>query len=283
MRFLIAIVSIVVMAMANENGNLTLSKSLQMLENKQLSKEEMVDKLMEISGINFQIENFVQKIQNQVLSSLNTLPPEAAQKVEEALLNAYDENSFKNSIKKEILKALSPSELKELLLWYKGELGTKVTEVENIDLNDEDYQLIFDKIKDLNNTSPSRKELIKELIQKNKTLDFAKRLRKALMRVAISLYSPYLPKEEIDKIIERRFKGEEKRLEDFYTAFYLYIYNKLSDKDLKGYIDFISKSSYQALKDSFENAFIEKYIKSSREFFSKLKEISIKNNKMQLK
>jgi len=217
------------------------------------ASDQMLEQVLTLSGLNKQLNNIPEDVRVMVelafqQNNNNQISDLEIQAIKGAIQGAYDAPTISGIVRGEIKSSLTEEDLRELLSWYKSDLGQKITMLEE---NAQSPEMIKTQMnasipKDI---TPQRQKLIIRFI---KALDASKtylQIRKnselALFTAFSTVLNPTQPAniqafEESWTSKENQMKGA---LYKQQVAMAQFTYSEIDDSMLEKYIQFLQSSS----------------------------------------
>ena len=218
--------------------------STQPVELKELSREEMVAKIMDLSGLDVQIPNIADTLNNQSSAMLAKLPDNIRTEMSNLIAVSFDGDTMLDIVKQEVSKSVSTDEAKEMLKWYGTDLGIEITKIEENDFDQEENKLIYEQ-KDELLSNHLRASLCEELDKAAHTTESALDLQISLMKAMLKMSGQDIQSSKSKKYIEDNKKAMEENIRKRTTLSSLYVYKDLDDEEIEKYIDFLNEGTTQ--------------------------------------
>lgn len=241
-------------------------------ELQELTHEEIIDKIMNLSGLNMQIPQYAENITNAVdfKEYIATLPEANQTKVKEVIALAFDGNTMLETVRDEIAKKISLDDGKDMLRWYLSDEGIEMTAREERHKEKEDWDEIHGTKEDPK-PDANRLKLYKNLL---KAIHFTKHTtnrRIALTNIIMQIVHSDMTNNEIKRHLQREKRKIRREIEE--TAILSMIYNleDASDEILKKYLNFLKKPSTQAYHKGTNSGLIKAISSATKKILLELK------------
>ena len=208
-----------------------------------------VTKLMEISGINQQIEQMPEHI-NASLTQTDGLPEETRKQLSQAMTESFATDKLKKTIHDYLLANLSETDLNTTLAWLESPLGQKITRLEIENSDTEATQAMQQKLPELLNDT-KRFSLMRDLDEATNasqaTIAMVLNIQKAMLlgMMAAAPDDERMNEADIDQLIASIRPQIESQYELLVIASMAYSYRSLSDAEIHQYIDFARSNAGQ--------------------------------------
>jgi len=240
-------------------------------ELQELTHEEVIDKIMNLSGLNIQVPQYANSITNAIdfKEYITTLPEDNQTKVREIISLAFDGNTMLEIVRDEISQKISLEDGRDMLAWYLSDEGMEMTALEERPKEIEDWDEIRGTIEDPK-PDADRIKLYEDLL---KAIHFTKHttnrhivLTNAIMQIVRNDMSI----DEIKSHLKRERRKIEIEIKETTMLSMVYNLEDASDELLKKYLNFLSKLSTQAYHDGKNVGLIKVISNATEDIVSKL-------------
>ena len=220
------------------------ANSVQPVQAQELSREEMVAKIMDLSGLDVQVPGIADALSNQSSAMLAKLPDTIRTEMSNLITISFDGDTMLNIVKKEVSKSVSTDEAKEMLKWYGTDLGIEITKLEENDVDQEERKLMYEQ-KDELLDNHLRASLCEELDKASHITESSLELQISLMKAMLKMSGQDIKNPKVQKYIEDNKKQLEENIKKRTTLSLLYTYKDLDDEEIEKYIDFLNEGTTQ--------------------------------------
>ena len=220
--------------------------------------EGSIDSLMELSGLNKQIEAIPAGITGGIKSGLQQgaqLSKEQYTQIETAAFQAFQPEKISAAISSKLMQTLSEAETQKLLSWYRSDLGKKITQAEAQASKPAAYQAMVNQAKSL----LADKERVNMALRIDKlvnasemSLEFQKSTATAVYTSLVKAKQPEKPV-DIEAFNAQLAKEEPKLLQQvkqFVVLSFVYTYKDIADADMEQYLDFLAQPETRKFNDN---------------------------------
>jgi hypothetical protein len=242
----------------------------------QPAKEELVQQLMKLSGLDAQVRQIPLQVMASFGEQKSRLPAEAYELTAQALGTAFDAERMLKTVSKQVETNLDTATMQAALTWLKSGLGRKITGLEEAASTPQAYQQIQTYAKELENRPPPQPRLL--LVRR---LDVATNATETVVSIAetvtmsVAMALDGIQPKELQTGVERLKKQMELQrpqlrqgLQQEMTAAMLYTYQTCSDAELEQYIGFYEshagKAYQQGLNVVLKGALLETSVSAGK-------------------
>ena len=240
-------------------------------EPQELTHEEVIDKIMNLSGLNIQVPQYAESIINAVdfTDYIATLPENNQTKVRDIISLAFDGNTMLEIVRDEVAKKISLEDGRDILTWYLSEDGMEMTALEERPKEREDWDEIRGTKEDPK-PDADRLKLYEDLL---KAIHFAKYTtsrRIILTEAILRIVQNDMTKNEIKKHLRREKRKIGREIKETAMLSMAYGLEDASDEILKKYLIFLEKPATQAYHKGKNSGLVKAISNSTEEILSKL-------------
>ena len=222
--------------------------------------ESQIDKLMQLSGINHQLE----AIPSSLDAGLNQASGgEGMQEVSAIMHEHFAPEKLKKSTRKSLDKNLSGGDVKKVLEWLESPLGRKITNME-VAASSGDPKKMQAAMPELMNDE-KRVALVKKLddavLATESSVSMSMGMQKAMLAGVISKSPQGM--DQLDQMVESMRPQIEAQYDKYIIPSMVYTYRSLSHKELERYIDFAKTGAGQRYHKAVFSAMSEAVNKAS--------------------
>lgn len=234
--------------------------------------------LMDLSGVNKELSGLPDSVKAGMQQSRQRGAPlteEQFTKIEKAVGVAFAPKRVTNTISKRLKSDLTESDAKKLLVWYKSDLGKKITKAEDDAATPEAQNDMLNQAESLL-ADEERVKLAKRIDETVNVTEIMLELQKnTATTIYTSLSKAMNPGKEVDlEAFEERFAAQEdqmrQQLKQYTTLSLVYKYKKLSVSDVEKYTEFLAKPYAKKFNDSVINGIREALNNSIKEMATSL-------------
>lgn len=215
------------------------------VEMNELSEQEIISRIMDLSGLDVQIPQIADTLNNQSASMMSTLPDILAKEMSNLISVSFDGASMLEIVKNEVARSVSENEAKEILEWYATDLGIEITKLEETEEDVEDEKLKIEQ-KDELLGDVVRVGLMEELDKATRSSESAVELQISLLEAMIKMRGRDIEDSQVQSYIKKTRKEIEEKIRAYMLLSGLYTYRDLTEEEVGKYIDFLSKSTTQS-------------------------------------
>ena len=249
--------------------------STQPIQLQELSREEMVAKIMDLSGLDVQVPNIADTLNGQSSAMLAKLPDNIRTEMSNLITISFDGDTMLDIVKQEVSKSISPDEAKEMLKWYGTDLGIEITKIEENDFDQEENKLMYEQ-KDELLSNHLRTSLCEELDKASHMTESALDLQISLMKAMLKMSGQDIKSSKVQKYIEDNKKQLEENIKKRTTLSSLYVYKDLDDEEIEKYIDFLNEGTTQGFIKAANKGISNAIMSGTEKFMSGVQAIKEK-------
>lgn len=229
-------------------------------------KNKEVTQYLDLSGIELMLQNIPMQIQGMGQQmKLTAKDPEHAEATMNILVDAWDENQVKESIKGKIKNGFSVKEMKALLTWLNTDLARNVKIAEQKSASANFNQEFMQYMAKIQSTPPTaeRVKTIRNFVDSTNMIehafDMVMSISKGMVKSMHLADGKTISDEEINQQMQKMESMLKPQLAQQMIYVSYYMYEELSDEDISAYAKFYDKPLgqkelkvvYQAIGDSF--------------------------------
>lgn len=227
-----------------------------------------IDRLMERSGLNAQIDQFPAQIEMGMAQGSNDgdLTADELTQLKQLTRHVFTAESLRNDIKQHLSDHMDKSTIKEALVWLDSPLGKKITTLESAASTPDAFAEMQQQAGDLSSRA-DRVNAVQRFDQATGATDAAIGMS---TNVAIAITLPMvmrLPAEQqpdvgtLVSLISKETEKQRQNYEPVVLMSFLYTYQSLTDEELEQYISFAESApgqvyhatTFEALNHAFIN------------------------------
>lgn len=236
------------------------------------AESALLDELMIKSGIMKQLEGFPELLQmgfRDATQGADETKQADISRIQEKMNQAYNIDDFKATLRQVMGENLTDDDITEVLKWLNSPRGQKITQIEeeHSTVEAEQAKQAFMMNFDSASVAPERMAMIQELDEAVYATDMLLTIilnsQKAIM-LAVMPYVPTeqrIPLKEIDTQVEMNRPILQSQYKEYVLLSMLYVYQELSDEELKGYVDFARSPAgakyHKVTTNAFNQAFTQ--------------------------
>lgn len=216
-----------------------------------------VDELIQLVGLNTSYDHYAK----HVVAGFASSPAQSSDKnliaaADVAAKSAFAAEKLKAQLRDDLRDKLAPARLEAVLKFYKGPIGTRMTELENVSMSPEaqaDMEQSSEQLKEMLKSDPKRAQILQDLNKAlsltETTLDTSTNLQRAVLigMATASGQFQQLPMAQIDEIIATGRDKQARRIEELVTLSLAYNYRAARIEDLHDYVAFLASADGQSL------------------------------------
>ena len=220
--------------------------------------ENSLRQLMVLSGLNKQVAQIPGVIQAGVAQARQqgaSIPDAEFIEVQKSIVDAFSTSEFLKTIGNEFKNNITEEDAKELLTWYKSNLGRKITQAEENASTAAEYQKMMKEAQSLL-TKEKRLALAKEIDSlmdaSGMTINIQEHAGVAVYTAISSAMNPGQPvnlKPYMDRMASQR-QQMSANIKTLVLVSFIYNYKNIKIDNIKNYINFLKKPSTKRLNDS---------------------------------
>ncbi|HET8547617.1 MAG TPA: SH3 domain-containing protein [Bryobacteraceae bacterium] len=221
------------------------------------TSEAAINEALSLSGIEKQFQQLANVASvGEALRARGLGPAEAAQAAQ-AMHSAFTPEVFLRPIRQQLRVRADPALLRKVLEWYRTPLAQRVTAAETRATAPENAQRFFDFVRRLPNQPPpaERVALVRRLDAVADLSEIQYAVVRAVLRGIAARVNPTLaPKKRLDESrlesLMRTLEQQRPAFKELTLARYLYMYQTVSDYDLREYIAFWETDAGRWFRDA---------------------------------
>lgn len=241
------------------------------------AQNALLEELLDKSGITKQLEGFPELLQmgfNEATQGAEPEKQEELKLIQEKMARAYNMDKFNAALRKSIAENLNDADITEILKWLNSPLGQKITRIEEngstveAEQAKQDFMMSFDP----QSVPQERLTVIENLESAIKATDLLMTIILSSQKAIMMAVMPYIPVEqritakEIDMQVEMNRPILQSQYEDYIVGSMIFIYQELSDEELKSYAEFAQSPMGSKYHKVTSNAFSEAFTQAAAAF-----------------
>ena len=214
--------------------------SLLMLTTSFSFAQSKVDRLMELSGIQHQLESIGPMMASGLSPESTGMSDAALKKSGDVLASAFREEKLSDHVRGELKSSLSDSETDIMLEWYKSDKARNITEAEN-NATLVQPQVLMGEVQKLQDRTKLL-SLASEVAELSNAADMMMEFQK---RIALSVYAAVSAKQNPDEpmdfdavepVIDAQLQAVSGQMDQMVVAYMVYAWKDIPEADLEEYV-----------------------------------------------
>jgi hypothetical protein len=202
--------------------------------------QSKVDRLMELSGIQHQLESLGPMMASGLSPESTGMSDAALKKSGDVLASAFREEKLSDHVRGELKSSLSDSETEIMLEWYKSDKARNITEAEN-NATLVQPQVLMGEVQKLQDRTKLL-SLASEVAELSNAADMMMEFQK---RIALSVYAAVSAKQNPDEpmdfdavepVIDAQLQAVSGRMDQMVVAYMVYAWKDIPEADLEEYV-----------------------------------------------
>lgn len=241
------------------------------------AQSALLDELMDKSGITKQLEGFSELLQMGFSEATQGAGPEKLEElklIQEKMARAYNMDKFNAALRKSMGENLNDADITEVLKWLNSPLGQKITQIEekSSTVEAEQAKQAFMMSFDPQSVPQERLTTIANLESAINATELLLTIILNSQKAIMMAVMPYIPVEqritakEIDMQVEMNRPILQSQYEEYITGSMFFIYQELSDEELKNYAEFAQTPAGLKYHKATSNAFSEAFTQAAAAF-----------------
>ena len=202
--------------------------------------QSKVDRLMELSGIQHQLESLGPMMASGLFPETTGMSDSALKKSGDVLATAFREEKLADHVRGELKSSLTDSETETMLKWYSSDKAKNITEAEN-NATLVQPEVLMGEVQKLQDRTKLL-SLASEVAELSNAADMLKEFQK---RIALSVYAAVSAKQNpeepmdfdaIEPVIDAQLQAVSGQMDQMVVAYMIYAWKDIPEADLEEYV-----------------------------------------------